>query len=119
MGSVDWAKCAYCEYWVKQPYLYDPDGHALCGWCENYLLEGGSPNSANHWWSTIQTTSATLINLRLLPQHGLEIVQHIATFLVDKAEPNTVCETLVNRLVNTLLANTVCETLRREILCSR
>ena len=112
MGSVDWAKCAYCEYWVKQPYLYDPDGHALCGWCENYLLEGGSPNSANHWWSTIQTTSATLINLRLLPQHGLEIVQHIATFLVDKAGEK--CGSY-----DTHAAGRLCETLRREILCSR
>jgi hypothetical protein len=35
MGSMDWAECVYCEYYVRDPYLHDGIGlfgyGAQCG----------------------------------------------------------------------------------------
>ena len=68
MGTIDWAECAFCEYWVFDPYLHDPGGYALCDWCDDYLECGGAPNAPNHWWSRIQTTFVVI--LRSMDSHG-------------------------------------------------
>ena len=84
MGTIDWAECAFCEYWVFDPYLYDPGGYALCDWCDDYLEWGGAPNAPDHWWSRLQSTTTTLVNLRLFPQlQSREVVQIIVTFLIE------------------------------------
>ena len=55
MGSIDWKECNYCEYWVHNPYLFDPDGYALCPWCWRFLIEdGGEEESEEHWWCFYQ-----------------------------------------------------------------
>ena len=56
MGSLPaWVPCIYCDYEVFNPYLHDPDGHALCDWCFDFLFDdGGEPESAAHWWSNYQ-----------------------------------------------------------------
>ena len=37
MGSLDWARCYWCDYWVRNPYMYDwpwGDYGPMCEWCE-------------------------------------------------------------------------------------
>ena len=85
MGSLDWAACEYCEYWVKHPYLRDPDGIALCAWCYHFQLGGGIFESEEHWWCFSQyrlRRERCLQNFRVLPvslRSGV-IAQAIAQF---------------------------------------
>ena len=79
MGSMDWKECAYCEYWAHNPYLFDPDGYALCPWCWNFIIkENGAEESTEHWWCDYQQClqrerqrqlhrMRCLQNLRVLP----------------------------------------------------
>ena len=80
MGSIEWKECAYCEYWAHNPYLFDPDGHALCPWCWDFIMEdGGTEESTEHWWCFYQQRqqrelqrrlhrARCLQNLRVLPE---------------------------------------------------
>ena len=52
MGSLDWMRCYWCDYWVDHPYIYDffwDDYGALCDWCmEISTDEALHPDY--HWW---------------------------------------------------------------------
>ena len=44
MGSMGWARCYWCEYWVENPYIIDWIGEPLCDWCFDWHLDyGGGP----------------------------------------------------------------------------
>ena len=97
MGSIEWKKCLYCDYWAFRPYLHDPHGHAECGWCWDYLDEGGLPNG--QWWGTYQTTMQTksdaLINLNMLPQQIAslrDVVEHIVSYMVKPISEDNILE---------------------------
>ena len=70
MGSIDGKECRYCIYWVRNPYLYDPDGFALCEWCADHLhLDGSLPDGPNHWWSNRNCCKKMLEKGKILPAH--------------------------------------------------
>ena len=42
MGSLDWAVCYWCDYWVERPYMFDLwQAHhgAICDWCFPILFD--------------------------------------------------------------------------------
>ena len=52
MGSLDWAQCSFCAYFVERPYMIDfPWGFGpLCDWCGVYWVGANEPMDASHWW---------------------------------------------------------------------
>ena len=38
MGSLDWAQCHWCPYWVYDPYIIDWIRAPLCNLCYDYHL---------------------------------------------------------------------------------
>jgi hypothetical protein len=89
---MPWAECAYCDYHVRDPYLYDNIGlgccGALCDWCEAHLDAGGEPMDELHWWcsrpSSMDFVSRGLVARKLIPtviRHPALALQ-IARFLI-------------------------------------
>ena len=55
MGSLDWARCYWCDYWVRNPYMYDwpwGDYGPMCEWCEclQRLDADWMQHPDWHWW---------------------------------------------------------------------
>ena len=91
MGSLDWAPCVSCEYWVRDPYIFDGVGingfGALCPWCFDYMEEGNEPLTA--WWqnrSLRAWCAITLANSDVLPLalRRETVALGIAACLVDE-----------------------------------
>jgi hypothetical protein len=100
MGSMDWAECVYCEYYVRDPYLHDGIGlfgyGALCGWCVSHLDSGGQPMDGSHWWlstpSSIDLVSRGLVERKLMPMviRQTVIASMVARFLILAGKENDI-----------------------------
>ena len=69
MGSIDWKKCYWCDYWVRFPYLYDfpwGDFGAVCDWCDTIMCEDEdiSQHPQWHWWCRRNKRTSLYLDLQ-------------------------------------------------------
>ena len=81
MGSMGWAKCYWCSYWVYNPYLIDWFPVPLCTMCLDWYVDGGGP-----YKPTAIDRSAQYLQKILMP-HAPEVMFIVASFLHDPTEP--------------------------------
>ena len=96
MGSLAWAPCVSCEYWVRDPYIFDRVAvtgfGALCSWCSDHFAEGNEPLTA--WWQNsslraLCSTTLAISDVLLSEFCDSTVALGIAACVVDEQDPNS------------------------------